>query len=307
MGALHEGHLSLVDASLRENDVTIVSIFVNPAQFAPHEDLSSYPRTLDSDLAQLQDRLARSNTEKPLSVLIPTVHEMYPNGFTQEVSKQVGAFVEVKGLSHQMEGLTRPTFFRGVATVVTKLLNIVMPDRAYFGQKDIQQAVVLRRLVDDLLFRYPNGSQNVRVLPTSRDTSDNVALSSRNAYLDQNGRYAAPILHQALSSGKQTWERLLRQDITPSERIQATLNAVNEEAERGKRMLREAYDKNRQGAHVELDYVCLNDPSTLEDLTDTASDSAILSGALWVYNDAKDPKPATRLIDNMLLGFSMNV
>ena len=126
MGALHEGHLSLVDASLRENDVTLVSIFVNPAQFAPHEDLSSYPRTLDSDLAQLQDRLARSHIEKPLSVLIPTVHDMYPNGFTQEVSKQVGAFVEVKGLSHQMEGLTRPTFFRGVATVVTKLLNIVM-------------------------------------------------------------------------------------------------------------------------------------------------------------------------------------
>lgn len=126
MGALHEGHLSLVDASLAENDMTIVSIFVNPAQFAPHEDLSSYPRTIESDLAKLRERQEQAKMEGRLSVLIPTVRDMYPNGLTQDVSKQVGAFVEVKGLSHQMEGTTRPTFFRGVATVVTKLFNIVM-------------------------------------------------------------------------------------------------------------------------------------------------------------------------------------
>lgn len=125
MGALHEGHLGLVDASLAENDMTIVSIFVNPAQFAPHEDLSSYPRTLDSDLVKLGERQERAQKEGRVSVLVPTVRDMYPNGFTQEVSKQVGAFVKVEGLSHQMEGMTRPTFFRGVATVVTKLLNIV--------------------------------------------------------------------------------------------------------------------------------------------------------------------------------------
>lgn len=126
MGALHQGHLSLVDASLAENDMTIVSIFVNPAQFAPHEDLSSYPRTIESDLAQLNERQEKANASGRLAVLLPTVRDMYPHGFTQEISKQVGAFVEVKGLSHQMEGTTRPTFFRGVATVVTKLFNIVM-------------------------------------------------------------------------------------------------------------------------------------------------------------------------------------
>ena len=126
MGALHQGHLSLVDASLAENDMTIVSIFVNPAQFAPHEDLSSYPRTIESDLAQLHERQEKANASGRLAVLLPTVRDMYPNGFTQDVSKQVGAFVEVKGLSHQMEGTTRPIFFRGVATVVTKLFNIVM-------------------------------------------------------------------------------------------------------------------------------------------------------------------------------------
>lgn len=126
MGALHQGHLSLVDASLAENDITIVSIFVNPAQFAPHEDLSSYPRTIESDLAQLHERQEKANASGRLAVLLPTVRDMYPNGFTQDVSKQVGAFVEVKGLSHQMEGTTRPIFFRGVATVVTKLFNIVM-------------------------------------------------------------------------------------------------------------------------------------------------------------------------------------
>lgn len=126
MGALHEGHLQLVDASLRENDVSVVSIFVNPAQFAPHEDLLNYPRTLPTDLALLAERQERAHLADRLVVLVPQVLDMYPNGITQSVEAQVGAFVEVKGLSHQMEGGTRPTFFRGVATVVTKLFNVVL-------------------------------------------------------------------------------------------------------------------------------------------------------------------------------------
>lgn len=126
MGALHEGHLQLVDASLRENDYTVVSIFVNPAQFAPHEDLASYPRTLPADLALLGERQERAHLADRLVVLVPQVFDMYPHGITQNVDAQIGAFVEVKGLSHQMEGGTRPTFFRGVATVVTKLLNVVL-------------------------------------------------------------------------------------------------------------------------------------------------------------------------------------
>ena len=126
MGALHEGHLQLVDASLRENDYTVVSIFVNPAQFAPHEDLSTYPRTIQSDLERLGTRATAAQREGRMVALLPQVNDMYPFGITQHVPDQVGAFVEVQGLSHQMEGQTRPTFFRGVATVVTKLFNIAV-------------------------------------------------------------------------------------------------------------------------------------------------------------------------------------
>ena len=126
MGALHEGHLQLVDASLQANDYTVVSIFVNPAQFAPHEDLSTYPRTLHHDLEQLGQREAAANVSGSLVVLVPQVSDMYPHGITQNVDEQVGAFIEMAGLSQYMEGTTRPTFFRGVATIVTKLFNLVL-------------------------------------------------------------------------------------------------------------------------------------------------------------------------------------
>ena len=143
MGALHEGHASLgtslpmpklcftqclsVRRSLAENDLTVVSIFVNPAQFAPHEDLATYPRTLPTDLEVLSSLAAQSatGTRTPSAVFVPTVNEMYPSGISQDISEQKGTFIEVKGYSHQMEGKTRPTFFRGVATVVTKLFNVI--------------------------------------------------------------------------------------------------------------------------------------------------------------------------------------
>ncbi|WFD18256.1 pantoate--beta-alanine ligase (AMP-forming) [Malassezia caprae] len=299
MGALHEGHLQLVDASLRENDYTVVSIFVNPAQFAPHEDLASYPRTLPADLALLSERQERAHLTDRLVVLVPQVLDMYPHGITQNVDAQIGAFVEVKGLSHQMEGSTRPTFFRGVATVVTKLLNVVLPDRAYFGQKDIQQAIILRRLVDDLLFTFPLGSKNVRVMPTARDPTDHLALSSRNKYLDEHGRSIAPLLFQALSHGQATWETLLRQNVPGAERVARTLDAARSVV-------------TQQGAadataSAELDYISLNDPETLDELTpeSDAGPEAILSGAIWVRNHRDDAKPAARLIDNVLLGFTL--
>lgn len=300
MGALHEGHLSLVDASMRENEYTVVSIFVNPAQFAPHEDLASYPRTLETDLRALEERDAGRGT---VVVLVPQVRDMYPNGFTQEVDKQVGAFVEVKGLSHQMEGRTRPIFFRGVATVVTKLFNIVLPHRAYFGQKDIQQTIVLRRLVSDLLFAYPCGAENVRVVPTARDPSDQLALSSRNAYLDAHGRAVAPVLFAALERGRGVWEELLERGVGPAERIHATLQAA--------RVVVEGAAQPAGGASVQLDYVALNDPDTLEDMDQASYEpvdgarAAILSGAMWVRNDAADERPAARLIDNVLLGYTL--
>ncbi|WFD25323.1 pantoate--beta-alanine ligase (AMP-forming) [Malassezia nana] len=308
MGALHEGHLQLVDASLHENDLTVVSIFVNPAQFAPHEDLANYPRTLPSDLALLAERQERAHLSDRLVVLVPQVLDMYPNGITQNVDAQVGAFVEVKGLSHQMEGGTRPTFFRGVATVVTKLFNVVLvrmpylhqPDRAYFGQKDIQQAIILRRLVDDLLFTYPDGSKNVRVLPTARDPIDHLALSSRNKYLDENGRRIAPLLYQALTQGQAMWDVLVRQNVPGNERVTRTL-----EAARSVIVQQGGADPT---ASAELDYISLNDPVTLDELTPNSEvgTEAILSGAVWVRNHRDDAQPAARLIDNVLLGFVLH-
>lgn len=165
---------------------------------------------------------------------------------------------------------------------------------------------MLRRLADDLLFRYPQGHENVRVLPTSRDPTDMLALSSRNAYLDARGRAAAPTLYEALARGQMVWNKLLEQQVSPAERIQATHAAVREVVDRRAAGLASAPSDDGIRAHVKLDYVCLNDPNTLEELVDDANEGAILSGALWMYNDARQEKPTTRLIDNMLLGFSMD-
>jgi pantoate--beta-alanine ligase len=161
-----------VRKSLADNDLTVVSIFVNPAQFAPHEDLTTYPRTLPHDLAVLRTLSSpapspTSSPRTPSAVFLPSVHDMYPSGISQDVATQKGTFVEVRGFSHQMEGTTRPTFFRGVATVVTKLFHIVEPTRAYFGQKDIQQALLLRRMTRDLLMARP-APENVHIVPTTR-------------------------------------------------------------------------------------------------------------------------------------------
>lgn len=215
MGALHEGHLALgmfilhnfrrlsfitklifhlVRRSLASNDHTVVSIFVNPAQFAPHEDLATYPNTLPHDLELLSAMSLKVNpseaegtlTRTPSAVFLPSVSEMYPSGISQSIAEQKGTFVEVQGFGHQMEGKTRPTFFRGVATVVMKLFhaievrctllrdrdsdttfNTVQPTQAYFGQKDIQQALLLRRMARDMLISHPS-PDNVQIVPTVR-------------------------------------------------------------------------------------------------------------------------------------------
>ncbi|KAK7061096.1 pantoate-beta-alanine ligase [Paramarasmius palmivorus] len=208
MGALHDGHLSLVRRSLAENDLTVLSIFVNPAQFAPHEDLATYPRTLPRDLELLDEQSYSigSQVRKASAVFLPTVQEMYPSGISQVVAEQKGTFVEVKGYSEEMEGKSRPTFFRGVATVVTKLFNAVEPTNAYFGQKDIQQAILLRRLVTDLLCSHPS-PENLHIVPTARDPSTGLALSSRNTYLSPSGRKVAPTLYQALSAAQDAWDQ----------------------------------------------------------------------------------------------------
>jgi pantoate--beta-alanine ligase len=179
MGAFHEGHLSLFRAAAAENDVVVASLFVNPAQFAPTEDLATYPRDEARD-AQLAE-------DAGVDVLfLPAVDELYPPGFQ--------TWVELEELGHVLEGAFRPDHFRGVATICLKLFNIVRPDRAYFGQKDAQQAAVVKRMVADL-----NVPVEIRVLPTVRD-ADGLALSSRNAYLSPEERERALALPRALAT-----------------------------------------------------------------------------------------------------------
>lgn len=181
MGFLHEGHASLMRAARADADVVVTSIFVNPLQFAPHEDLDAYPRDLAGDTALA----AREGVDL---LLVPSVREMYPGG-------AVLTNVSVREVSAPLEGRTRPTHFDGVATVVTKLFSIVGPCRAYFGEKDFQQLAVVRRLALDL-------SLPVEVVgcPTVRE-ADGLAMSSRNAYLTAEERAAAPVVHRALRAG----------------------------------------------------------------------------------------------------------
>ncbi len=177
MGALHEGHLSLVRRARAENDAVMASIFVNPAQFGPNEDLARYPRDLPGDLEKLRD-------EGVSLVFTPEPADLYPPGFQ--------TWVVPGPLSETLEGERRPGHFRGVATVVAKLLNVLRPDRAYFGQKDAQQAIVIRRMAADL-----DLGAEIVVCPIVRE-ADGLAMSSRNAYLSPEERRAATVLHRAL-------------------------------------------------------------------------------------------------------------
>jgi pantoate--beta-alanine ligase len=181
MGFLHEGHLSLIDIAKKSNDIVVVSIFVNPTQFGPNEDYNGYPRDLTRDEKLLE--------EKGVDILfIPSLKDMYPNGYT--------TYVEVEKLSHVLCGRSRPIHFKGVTTVVAKLFNMVKPDIAVFGEKDAQQAIIIKRMVKDLNFP-------VKIItgPTIRE-KDGLAVSSRNTYLSESEREDAPVLYQALLLAK---------------------------------------------------------------------------------------------------------
>lgn len=250
MGYLHEGHLSLVRRAKAENDRVAVSIFVNPTQFAPGEDLAVYPRDIERDLAMLR-------SEQADLVFIPAEGQMYRYGFQTTVT--------VAQLSKPLEGASRPTHFQGVSTVVAKLFNIVQPARAYFGQKDAQQAIVIRRMALDLDFNL-----DVVVCPIVRE-ADGLAMSSRNIRLPQEQRAAAPVLNQALVAAR---ERILAGET----------DAV---------LLRKAMEeKIRSEPLARLDYISVADPDTLEELQ-VVRGKALLSGAVF-FGDV-------RLIDNILL------
>ena len=186
MGYLHEGHLSLVKRARAENDLVAVSIFVNPTQFGPNEDLTAYPRDLDRDLGLLE----------PLGIDLvfnPSSEVMYPPNYQ--------TYVTVEDVTKYLEGASRPGHFRGVATVVAKLFNIIGAGRAYFGQKDAQQTIVIKRMVQDL-----NMPIEIRICPTIRE-ADGLAMSSRNTYLDAEHRRAAPVLYRALCAAREAFDQ----------------------------------------------------------------------------------------------------
>lgn len=250
MGFLHAGHISLVERARRENDHVGVSIFVNPTQFAPTEDLAAYPRDLEQDLALLEAAGADL-------VWTPPVEEVYPSGFQ--------TYVTVEEVTQVLEGASRPTHFRGVATVVAKLFNVFQPDRAYFGQKDAQQAVVIQQMVRDLNFPL-----EVVVCPIVREP-DGLAMSSRNVYLNPEQRAAAPVLHRALCAAADAW----RAGVHDGEALRGIMRDV---------LAAEPLARP--------DYVSAVDPQTLRELGD-AGQGVLLSMAVRVGK--------ARLIDNVLL------
>lgn len=257
MGFLHEGHLSLLRAARAACDLVVVSIFVNPLQFGGGEDFEAYPKDLPGDARKCE-------AERTDILFTPTAGEMYPPGRPRLPDRQ-GTVVEVLKLGDVLCGASRPGHFRGVATVVAKLFHIVKPHRAYLGQKDYQQTVIIRRMVRDL-----NMDVEVIVLPTVRE-ADGLAMSSRNSYLSQEERKAAPVLYKALKEAK----RLAAQGERSAKRMLAAMEAVVA-AEPLARM----------------DYLALVDPETLENL-DIIAGPAVALGAVWIGK--------TRLIDNLIL------
>jgi len=251
MGALHEGHLSLVREARRMCDVVVVTVFVNPAQFGPGEDFEHYPRDLTKDTALLTDY----NVDY---IFAPTVEEIYPKGFS--------TYVNVEGLSEQLEGASRPGHFRGVSTVVTILLNTIRPDFAFFGQKDAQQALVIRRLVKDLAI-----DTEIVILPIVREDSG-LAISSRNLYLTPDEQKSATIIHKALKQTKQAFKEGERNANRLTDLIRTTIESE---------------------PRARLDYVAITDAETLEKLDRVDDRPTLVALAAYVGK--------TRLIDNMIL------
>ena len=252
MGALHEGHLSLIHEARAMCDIVVASIFVNPAQFGPSEDFAAYPRDLTRDSALL----AEYNVDY---VFAPTVEEIYPPGFS--------TYVSVEGLSTELEGARRPGHFRGVTTVVSILLNTIKPDFIFFGQKDAQQAAVIRQMMRDLAF-----AAEIVVVPIVREESG-LALSSRNSYLSSEERKAAAVLHRALSQARAAYDDGEHNANRLVEQVRATIE---------------------QEPLARVDYVSANDPDTIEKLDKIDERPALLSLAVYIGK--------TRLIDNVVLG-----
>lgn len=252
MGFFHEGHLALIKKAKSENDLVVVSIFVNPTQFGPNEDFSRYPRNIQRDTEFAQ-------TSGCDILFVPSVEEMYPDGFS--------SYVTVEGLSTVLEGKFRPAHFKGVTTVVLKLFNIVQPDIAYFGQKDAQQSVVIRKMVKDL-----NIPIAIDIVPTMRE-HDGLAMSSRNVYLNPDERKNAAVLNQSLkvaaemiSKGEKSTQRIITE-------VSTMVNSMNP---------------------TQIDYIEIVDAENLETKTTLKRGDTVLIPLAVRFG-------STRLIDNIIL------
>ncbi|QHS73877.1 pantoate--beta-alanine ligase PAN6 [Saccharomyces paradoxus] len=277
MGCLHSGHASLISQSVKENTYTVVSIFVNPSQFAPTEDLDNYPRTLPNDIKLLESL-------KVDVLFAPNAHVMYPQGIPLDVEEQKGPFVTVLGLSEKLEGKTRPNFFRGVATVVTKLFNIVMADVAYFGQKDIQQFIVLQCMVDELFV-----NTRLHMMPIVRN-SNGLALSSRNKYLCPNSLKISENLYCGLKAAENAIRSLVPgASLSRSEVID---------------IVTQIWAPYIDSHDFKVDYVSLADFKTLVELPAVENTSVqqplVISCAVYV-TDREKPNTIVRLIDNIVI------
>ena len=250
MGYLHKGHLALVRQARAENPSVVVSIFVNPTQFGPQDDFDTYPRDPQRDLALLEK-------EGVDIVFMPSVAEMYPPQFT--------SWVEVGKVAERLEGASRPGHFRGVTTVVARLFDIIQPDRAYFGQKDAQQLVVIKKMVADL-----DMNLEIVAVPTVREP-DGLAMSSRNTYLNPEERKAAVVLYQALGLAQRLWSQGEKDAQTIRQQMTALI---------------------QKEPLADIDYISIADPETLDELNKIKS-PALVSLAVKIGN--------TRLIDNIML------
>jgi len=251
MGALHDGHCSLIKQAAEQADTVVVSIFVNPAQFGPSEDFAKYPRDLESDLKRCEEAGADI-------VFAPPVEEIYPKGYS--------TFITEEFVGKPLEGVSRPSHFRGVTTVVAILFNIVRPDLAVFGQKDAQQVAVIRKMVQDLQF-----TVDIVVAPTLRD-QDGLALSSRNRYLSANQRQESLAISEALRYAK---------------------GMVEKNELRSDRLIAEATHILGQKRRIRVIYIAVVDRNTMEAMRETVPGQSLMCIAVWVDE--------VRLIDNIAL------
>ena len=288
----------MIEAAARENTDVFVSIFVNPTQFGPTEDLTTYPRTWDTDMAQLRElQKALSppvSTGQITAIFAPTVKTMYPTLPPASEPDAYGSFVTITPLGSKLEGTSRPTFFRGVATVCTKLFNIVQPDRVYFGQKDIQQTAVINRMVKD--FHIPT---EVRIIPTMREP-DGLAMSSRNVYLGTRRRVVATVLSRALMKAQTVYES---GQLSRSVIVGAAHEVFNAE------LKKQASLDPTLRVWFEVEYVSVADYDGMDEIEDNvnADVGAVISAAIRMLpveqpkDEQEKAQKSVRLIDNLIL------